>query len=85
MHAYNKSFWCFYVVCTHSSIFVVPSTQLYDIDTHTNFSQKLEADGVLLFLIADPPPCRRFDDVSAHGCYSARLRGLDVGIIGVGG
>jgi len=26
MHAYNKSFWCLYVVCTHSSIFVVPST-----------------------------------------------------------
>jgi len=25
MHAYNKSFWCLYVVCTHSSIFVVPS------------------------------------------------------------
>ncbi len=24
-HAYNKSFWCLYVVCTHSSIFVVPS------------------------------------------------------------
>ena len=26
MHAYNKSFWCLYVVCTHSSIFVVPSS-----------------------------------------------------------
>ena len=26
MHAYNKSLWCLYVVCTHSSIFVVPST-----------------------------------------------------------
>jgi hypothetical protein len=25
MHAHNKSFWCLYVVCTHSSIFVVPS------------------------------------------------------------
>jgi len=25
MHACNKSFWCLYVVCTHSSIFVVPS------------------------------------------------------------
>jgi hypothetical protein len=25
MHLHNKSFWCLYVVCTHSSIFVVPS------------------------------------------------------------
>ncbi len=28
MHAHKKSFWCLYVVvCTHSSIFVVPSTK----------------------------------------------------------
>jgi len=27
MHAYNKSFWCLYVACTHSSIFVVPSNR----------------------------------------------------------
>jgi hypothetical protein len=25
MHAHNQSFWCLYVVCTYSSIFVVPS------------------------------------------------------------
>ena len=26
MHVHNNSFWCLYVVYTHSSIFVVPST-----------------------------------------------------------
>ena len=25
MHAHNKSLWCLFVVCTHSSVFVVPS------------------------------------------------------------
>jgi len=26
MHAHNKSLWCLFVVCTHSSVFVVPSS-----------------------------------------------------------
>ena len=29
MHAHNKSLWCLFVVCTHSSIFVVPSRSVY--------------------------------------------------------
>ena len=39
MHAYNKSFWCLYVVCTHSSIlFVVPSKNF---STEINFSENI--------------------------------------------
>ena len=50
MHAHNKSLWCLFVVCTHSSVFVVPS--------------KVSAKSDLLFTMSSillpskPPPWR---------------------------